>query len=63
MKEYLRIEEVAEILQVDKRTIYRLLNEIDEKKRLTGVRVGGQLRISRTHLNEYMERNELKPEV
>jgi excisionase family DNA binding protein len=55
MKEYLRVDEVAELLQVCKKTVYKLINATENP--LKSSMVGTQLRIKRSDLEEYLEKN------
>lgn len=51
LKQLLRVDEVAEVLAVDKRTIYRLLAAGE----LAGLNVRGALRVQATEINRYIQ--------
>lgn len=58
MKEYLRPDEVAEKLKISKKTVYKLINEIENP--MPSVRIGGQLRIKTVDLEKYVDECENK---
>ena len=55
MKEILRVDEVAKILDVSVKTVYRLINHTENP--LKASHVGSQLRIKKADLEEYLEKN------
>ena len=52
-RQFYRPDEVAEILKVNKRTLYRLMENGD----LGFISVGGQRRITDKELDDFVERN------
>lgn len=52
-RQFYRPDEVAEILKVNKRTLYRLMENGD----LGYINVGGQRRITDKELDDFVERN------
>lgn len=56
---YYRADEIARMLSVSKRTVYRMMNDIDNP--LPASRVRGCLRVKGTAINEYLERNKKDP--
>jgi len=61
MKKCLRPDEVCEILNIDKSTFYRIVREIDEKKRLPAIKVNTRIRILQDDLERYMQLNRVDP--
>lgn len=57
VKKFYTVKGIAEMLMVDKCTIYREI----ERKRLKSTKVGGALRISEKQLEDYLYRDEEKP--
>jgi excisionase family DNA binding protein len=55
-KEMYKIKEVAKILDISERTVYRLM----ELKKIKAVRVGGQWRIPRVEIEKYTKAMEVK---
>jgi len=55
MKKYMRIDEVAEELNVSISTIRRVIKDMD--KPLPSVKIGGVIRIRRDDLEEYIKEN------
>lgn len=51
LDKFLTLEQVAKLLKVSRRVIYRLINE----KRLIAIHVGRSLRISKVDLESYLE--------
>jgi excisionase family DNA binding protein len=58
-KEYLRPDEVAEKLNVSKRTVYNLMKDVDNP--LRSVNVKGSIRVKATDLENYIKKNKHKP--
>ena len=58
-KEYLRPDEVAEKLNVSKRTVQRLINDVENP--LPSVKVMGSVRVKATELELYIKKNKHKP--
>ena len=52
-RQFYRPDEVAEILKVNKRTLYRMMENGD----LGYINVGGQRRITDKELDDFVERN------
>jgi len=52
-RQFYRPDEVAEILKVNKRTLYRMMENGD----LGFINVGGQRRITDKELDDFIERN------
>mgnify|MGYP001311884742 CR=1 FL=1 len=56
-----RPDEIAEILGIDKSTVYRLINAIDDP--IPAYRPSGtHLRVNGGDLNKWLERRRVKPE-
>jgi excisionase family DNA binding protein len=51
---FLTLEQAAEILQVSKRTVHRLI----QRKRMPGFKIGGQWRIRESEFKKWVEQNE-----
>jgi len=54
MKEYLRPDEVAQLLNISKRKVYRLANSVENP--LPSRMIGGELRISQKDLDRYIKK-------
>ena len=51
---FLTLEQAAEILQVSKRTVHRLI----QRKQMPGFKIGGQWRIRESEFKKWVEQNE-----
>lgn len=60
LEKMLTTEEVAKILNCCNRTILRRLNQKNPEKRLNGSKTGGEWRISKADLQEYIDRTSNK---
>jgi len=58
-KEYYRPDEVAEMLKISIRTIYSLINDINDP--LPTTRIRRQLRVPRREFEEWLKRRDNKP--
>ena len=56
-EEMLTTEEVAKILKCCNRTILRRLNQKNPEKRLNGCKMGGEWRISKADLQEFIKKH------
>lgn len=56
--EFLTTKAVAKILNVNYLTVWREIR----RGRLKGIKIAGDYRIKRTDLDEYLEKNTVKPE-
>jgi len=59
MKELLRLDEVAKILKISKKTAHRLINDIENP--LPSVKVLGSFRVKASDLEHYIKKNKHKP--
>jgi excisionase family DNA binding protein len=50
----LTVEEVAKVLRVSKRSVYRLLSEGEQGDRIRAIRIGRLLRVERAELERYL---------
>ena len=57
MKEYYRPDEVATILQVNVRSVYNYIRDIENP--LPASKINGVLRIKKTELDEYIQKNKI----
>lgn len=57
---YYRPDEVAELLSVDRSTVYRLISDTDDP--LPAVKICQKLRIPGQELSEWLERKRVNPE-
>ncbi|TMA10175.1 MAG: helix-turn-helix domain-containing protein [Deltaproteobacteria bacterium] len=51
---FLTLEQAAEVLQVSKRTVHRLI----QRKQMPGFKIGGQWRIRESEFKKWVEQNE-----
>jgi excisionase family DNA binding protein len=58
MKELLRPDEVAKLLKISKKQVYKLINNIDNP--LPSKKIGGLLRVPQGELNKYLKKCENK---
>ena len=58
MKELMRPDEVAKLLKISKKTVYELINNIENP--LPSTKIGGQLRIPHEGLVRYLKKCENK---
>ena len=59
MREIMTPEQVAEYLQVDKETVYRLIR----RRQLAATKIGRTYRIPRQDLDSFLTANSTRPEV
>lgn len=60
-KEYLRPDEIAQILSISKRKVYLLINDVENP--LPASKIDGQYRVKTSDFHEFMEKNKHKPWV
>lgn len=58
-KEYYRTDEVAAFLKISKKTVYNLVNDVDDP--IPSIKIGSTLRIEKTELESWLERQKKKP--
>jgi len=58
-KRYYRVDEIAKALNVSKRTVYRMMNDIENP--LRAERIRGGLRVMGCVINKYLEDNRKEP--
>lgn len=58
MKQYYRLDEVAEIFGISKRTVYRLL----DKRKIRGIKIGASIRIPNDEIEKIKKKWKRKAE-
>ena len=57
-----RTDEIADILRVDRSSVYRWIRDIENPLPAFRTKENGQLRCSGKDLNQYITKNQVKPE-
>jgi len=57
-EQYLTIDDVSDILQIPKSTLYKYTARNTGKPRLKGVRIGRSLRFRKSDVNDWLEKLE-----